>query len=61
MPNHKNRKKKAGRNKIKKLQAMRFKESMAKPAEKPSATGKGIGETSKREAVMDRPGAVNRA
>jgi len=61
MPNQKNRKKKNGINKIKKLQAMRAKESLAKAAHKPSATGKGIGETSKFETVQERPGAFKRA
>ena len=61
MPNQKQRKKKAGENKIKKLQALRAKESAAKPAPKPSATGKGIGETSKLERLQDRPGALKRA
>ena len=61
MPNHKQRKKKDGENKIKKRQAMRAKEAAAKPAPRPSATGKGIGETSKRDTVKDRPGGMKRA
>ena len=61
MPNQKSRKKKAGVNKINKLQAMRAKESAAKPPQKPSATGKGIGEKSKFEMVQERPGALKRA
>ena len=61
MPNQKSRKKKAGVNKIKKLQAMRAKESAAKPPQRPSATGKGIGETSKFETVQLRPGGLKRA
>ena len=61
MPNHKQRKKKAGANKNKKMQAMRAKEAMAKPADKPTATGKRPGETSKFDTVKDRPGAFQRA
>ena len=61
MPNQKQRKKKDGENKNKKLQAMRAKEALAKPAGKPSATGQGIGETSKRDMVKDRPGGLKRA
>ena len=61
MPNHKQRKKKAGVNKIKKTEAMRRKEATAKPRRPPSATGKGIRETSKRDSVKDRQGALNRA
>ncbi|PYS56252.1 MAG: hypothetical protein DMG13_00460 [Acidobacteria bacterium] len=60
MPNHKQRKKKDGLNKTKKLQAMRAKEARAKPAPKPTATGK-PGQTSKFELVQDRPGALRRA
>lgn len=61
MPNQKNRKKKAGANKSKKMQAMRAKEMMAKPAAKPTATGKKPGQTSKFELLYDRPGALRRA
>jgi hypothetical protein len=61
MPNQKQRKKKAGTNKIKKRQAMRAKEALSKPHEKRSATGKRPGETSKIDAVKDRPGAFQRA
>ena len=61
MPNQKQRKKKDGVNKIKKTEAMRHKEAMAKPRPAPSATGKGIRETSKRESVQDRPNGFNRA
>ena len=61
MPNQRSRKKKAGVNKIKKLQAMRAKESSAKPPQRFSATGKGIGETSKFETVQERPGGLKRA
>ena len=61
MPNHKQRKKKDGVNKIKKTAAMRQKEAMAKPRRPPSATGKGIRETSKRDSVKDRQGSFNRA
>jgi hypothetical protein len=61
MPNQKNRRKKNGMNKTKKLQAMRAKESAARPPSKPSATGKGIGETSKFEMVHERPGSLKRA
>jgi len=61
MPNQKHRKKKAGVNKIKKTQAMRAKEATAAPRRPPSATGKGIRETSKREKVRDRAGVLNRA
>src|SRR5215468_10481448 len=57
MPNQKQRKKKQGTNKSKKVQAMRAKEARAKPAEKPTATGKRPGQTSKFETVQDRPGA----
>jgi hypothetical protein len=60
MPNQHGRKKKAGANKIKKLQAMRAKESMARPPDRPSATGKGIGERSKFETFYERPGALKR-
>jgi len=61
MPNQKTRRKKAGANKNKKLQAMRAKEMMAKPASKPTATGKRPGQTSKFELLQDRPGAMRRA
>jgi hypothetical protein len=61
MPNQKQRKKKAGVNKIKKVTAMREKEAVAKPRRPPSATGKGIRETSKRDSVKDRQSAFNRA
>jgi len=61
MPNQKQRKKKQGTNKSKKVQAMRAKEARAKPAEKPTATGKRPGQTSKFETVQDRPGAFRRA
>ena len=61
MPNQKGRKKKAGANKNKKMQAMRAKEMMAKPAPKPSATGKRPGQTSKFELLNDRPGTMRRA
>ena len=60
MPNHKQRKKKDGANKSKKLKAMRAKEAAAKPAPKRSATGK-PGQTSKFELPQDRPGAFRRA
>jgi hypothetical protein len=61
MPNQKQRKKKQGTNKGKKIQAMRTKEARAKPAEKPTATGKRPGQTSKFEILQDRPGAFRRA
>jgi hypothetical protein len=61
MPNQKQRKKKDGLNKIKKTQAMREKEAMAKPAPRPSATGKIPGETSKFSVLRDRPGNFRRA
>lgn len=61
MPNQKQRKKKAGANKNKKMQAMRAKEAMAKPPDKPSATGKRPGETSKFDSAKDRTGAFHRA
>jgi hypothetical protein len=61
MPNQRQRKKKNGVNKSKKMQAMRAKEALAKPAPKPSATGKQSGQTSKRDSVKDRPGALKRA
>jgi hypothetical protein len=61
MPNQKQRKKKDGENKNKKMQAMRAKEAQARPADKPSATGKRAGETSKFETVQDRPGSMRRA
>jgi len=61
MPNQKQRKKKAGSNKNKKTQAMRMKEALAKPPDKPTATGKRPGQTSKFETVQDRPGALRRA
>ena len=60
MPNQKQRKKKQGSNKSKKVQAMRAKEALAKPADKPTATGK-PGQTSKFEILQDRPGAFRRA
>ena len=61
MPNQHQRKKKDGTNKIKKTAAMRDREATAKPRRAPSATGEGIRETSKRDAVKDRQGAYNRA
>jgi hypothetical protein len=61
MPNQKHRKKKGGVNKNKKMQAMRAKEAQAKPAQKPTATGKQPGQTSKFEMLQDRPGALRRA
>jgi len=61
MPNQKQRKKKHGENKSKKAQAMRTKEAVAKPADKPSATGKRPGQTSKFETIQDRPGNLRRA
>ncbi len=61
MPNQKQRKKKHGVNKIKKTAAMRTKEAHAKPAPPPTATGKGIRETSKPREVHDRIRALNRA
>ena len=61
MPNQKQRKKKDGVNKTKKLQAMRAKEAKAKPAPKRSATGKETGMLSKFERVQDRPGGTRRA
>jgi hypothetical protein len=61
MPNQKNRKKKAGVNKAKKVRAMKAKEALAKPAAKPTATGKTPGQTSKFERLKDRPGALSRA
>lgn len=60
MPNQKNRLKKDGANKGKKMQAMRAKEAMGKPEPKPTATGK-PGQTSKFDIVKDRPGTRNRA
>jgi hypothetical protein len=60
MPNQKQRKKKAGANKNKKTQAMRAKEALARPADKPTATGK-PGQTSKPKLRKDRPGAFSRA
>ena len=60
MPNQKSRKKKAGANKNKKLQAMRAKEMKTKPLSKPTATGKRPGQTSKFELLQDRPGATRR-
>jgi hypothetical protein len=48
-------------NKEKKIAAMREKETMAKAGRPPSATGKGIRESSKRDTVKDRPDATNRA
>jgi len=53
MPNQKNRKKKAGINKGKKTHAMRVKAAKARPAPKPSATGK-PGQTSKVGILKDR-------
>ena len=61
MPNQHQRKKKDGQNKQKKTAAMREKEAMAKPRRPPSATGKGIRETSKRDVVNDRPRGLFRA
>jgi len=61
MPNQKQRKKKDGENKNKKMQAMRAKEAQAKPADKPTATGKWPGQTSKVNSVKDRTGALRRA
>lgn len=61
MPNQKQRRKKDGENKAKKVKAMRIKEAQAKPAPKPSATGKAPGQTSKFEKLQDRPGALRRA
>ena len=61
MPNQKQRKKKDGGNKIKKTEAMREKEALAKPRRPPSATGKGIREWSKRDQPKDRQGSHNRA
>jgi hypothetical protein len=61
VPNQRNRKKKQGTNKIKKTRAMRAKEAEAKPRKPPSATGKGVRETSKRDIVKDRPGGFSRA
>jgi hypothetical protein len=60
MPNRKQRKKKDGANKSKKIKAMRTKEALAKPAPKPTATGK-PGQTSKFERLQDRPGHLKRA
>ena len=61
MPNQKQRKKKHGFNKSKKVQAMRAKEASARPADKPTATGKRPGQTSKFERAHDRPGGFPRA
>ena len=61
MPNQRQRKKKDGVNKIKKTAAMRAKEALEKPRRAPSATGKGIRETSKRNLVEDRQRGMNRA
>jgi hypothetical protein len=61
MPNQKQRKKKDGTNKSKKMQAMRAKEAEARPGDKPTATGKWPGQTSKFEMVQDRPGKLQRA
>jgi hypothetical protein len=61
MPNQHQRRKKGGHNKEKKIAAMREKEAMAKPRRAPTATGKGIRETSKRDMVKDRPGGFSRA
>ena len=61
MPNQKQRKKKGGENKSKKMQAMRAKEAQAKPSQKPTATGKRPGQTSKFELLQDRPGSMQRA
>src|SRR5262245_36188309 len=61
MPNQRQRKKKAGVNKIKKTQAMRAKEAAAAPRQPRTATGKSIHKASKREKVRDRAGALNRA
>jgi hypothetical protein len=61
MPNQKSRKKKDGRNKSKKLQAMKAKEANAKPQAPVTATGKLSGRDSKFERTQDRPGGMNRA
>jgi hypothetical protein len=61
MPNQKSRRKKDGANKTKKLQAMRAKETAAKPTIGRTATGKLSGRDSKFERTRDRPGALNRA
>ncbi len=61
MPNQKNRKKKDGTNKGKKLQAMRTKEGNAKPAAPRTATGKLSGRQSKFEREQERPGGMSRA
>jgi len=61
MPNQHQRKKKDGANKNKKTQAMRAKEAQARPADKPTATGKQSGARSKFERGQDRPGAMHRA
>jgi hypothetical protein len=61
MPNQKHRKKKDGANKSKKIQAMRAKEALARPADKPTATGKRPGQTSKRNRPQDRIGAFKQA
>jgi hypothetical protein len=61
MPNQGQRKKKDGANKNKKMQAMRAKEAQAKPAAKPTSTGKLPGQTSKFDMLQDRPGSLRRA
>jgi NADH:ubiquinone oxidoreductase subunit len=61
MPNQKQRKKKDGANKNKKLQAMRTKEALARPGDRPTATGKWPGQESKFEMLQDRPGNMRRA
>ena len=61
MPNQKNRKKKDGVNKDKKLRAMRAKEAEAKPTVGRTDTGKLSGRNSKFERTQDRPGATRRA
>ena len=62
MPNQKQRKKKDGVNKAKKVKAMRAKEALAKPRPKRSDTGQGVGELLKRDTtVQDRPGGLSRA
>ena len=60
MPNRKQRLKKNGMNKSKKVKAMKMKEALARPADKPTATGK-PGQTSKVVKKTDRPGAFSRA
>ncbi|HEY2382067.1 MAG TPA: hypothetical protein VGK48_12885 [Terriglobia bacterium] len=43
------------------MQAMRAKEAQAKPAAKPTSTGKLPGQTSKFDMLQDRPGSLRRA